>query len=175
MPVIACQQRELHRSRGHDRGEAVSRPDVDYSEMASERPKTLRQQKCPPIQPPQCSAEKIGKQSARQRPTYAVECSLQIAMAIRCKSLQGLQQHRGGHEGSPDHERPRPSEAEHQRETEIADDMVDLPTETRAILPFRRAKGAEYEQQDQDGHVANSCRRFKRHFRAPQNAWVNQR
>jgi hypothetical protein len=30
-------------------------------------------------------------------------------------------------------------------------------------LPFRRAKGAEYEQQDQDGHVANSCRRFKRH------------
>jgi hypothetical protein len=96
-------------------------------------------------------------------------------MAIRCKSLQGLQQHRGGHEGSPDHERPRPSEAEHQRETEIAGDMVDLPTETRTILPFRRAKGAEYEQQDQDGHVANSCRRFKRHFRAPQNAWVNQR
>jgi len=65
-------------------------------------------------------------QRGRQRPTYAVECSLQIAMAIRCKSLQGLEPHRGGHEGSPDHERPRPSEAEHQRETEIADDMVDL-------------------------------------------------
>ena len=39
MPVTAVPQRELHHSRGHDWGEAVSRPEVDYSEMASERPK----------------------------------------------------------------------------------------------------------------------------------------
>ena len=101
MPVIAVPHRELHRSRGHDRGEAVSRPEVDYSEMASERPKTLRQQKCPPIQPPQCSGEKISKQSRRQSPSHAVECSLKVATPIRRKSLQGLQQHRSAIRAPP--------------------------------------------------------------------------
>ena len=79
---------------------------------------------------------------------------MKIGMAIRRKSLQALQQHREGHEGSPDHERPWPSEAEHQREREIANEVVDLPTESRAWYPFRGAKGGKYEQH-QDGHAAN--------------------
>jgi hypothetical protein len=36
-----------------------------------------------------------------------------------------------------------PSEAEHQRETLIANHVVDLPTEPRPVLQFRRAKGGE--------------------------------
>jgi hypothetical protein len=47
--------------------------------MASERPKTLRQQKCPPIQPPQCSDEKITNQTCSQSFACAVECSLKVA------------------------------------------------------------------------------------------------
>ena len=41
----------------------------------------------------------------------------------------------------PDHERPPPSEAEHQREREIAKEVVDPPTEARARYPFRGAEG----------------------------------
>jgi hypothetical protein len=126
-------------------------------------PKTLRHQKRPPIPPPAGSDEKVSKKTPRQRPTYAVECGLKIATAIRRKSLQGLEPHRGGHEGSPNHERPRPSEAEHQREAEIANDVIDLPTQSRAVLPFRGAKGTKYEQQDQGGHAAN-FHGFNGHF-----------
>jgi hypothetical protein len=128
MPVIAVPYRELHRSRGHDWGEAVSRPEVDYSEMASERPKTLRQQKCSPIQPPQCSGEKISKQSRRQSPSHAVEYSLKVATPIRRKSLQGLQQHRSAHKDPANHERPRPRKPENHAKPEIANHVVDLPT-----------------------------------------------
>ena len=67
--------------------------------------------------------------------------------------MQSLQQHREGREGSPDHERPGPSEAEHQREPEIADEVLDLPTEPRAGLPFGWAQGDDHEQ-DHGGHAA---------------------
>jgi hypothetical protein len=85
-------------------------------------------------------------------------------MAIRRKSLQSLEQHREGHDGSPDRERPRPSEAEHESEREIANDVVDLPTESRAGYQFRGTKGGKYEQQDQDGRAADLYDRFGRHF-----------
>ena len=44
--------------------------------------------------------KRSASRAAASAPAYAVQCSLKIAMAIRRKSLQGLQQHRGGHEGS---------------------------------------------------------------------------
>jgi hypothetical protein len=124
----------------------------------------LWQQKRPPIQPSPCSDEKISMQRCRQHSACAVHCSVKIGHAIRRKSLQALQQHRESRDGSPDHERPRPSEADHQREREIANDVVNLPTEPRTELQFRGAKGGKYEQQDQDGHAANFCHRFNRHF-----------
>ena len=52
------------------------------------------------------SNEELSKQSHRQRPTCTPQCSQKIGMAIRCQNLQGFQQCRGGHESSPDHERP---------------------------------------------------------------------
>ena len=57
-------------------------------------------------------------------------------MAIRCQTLQALQQRRGGHEGHPEHERPGPSEADNRRSHEIAEEVLDLPTERRARLPI---------------------------------------
>jgi hypothetical protein len=97
--------------------------------------------------------EKMSRQNRRHRPASADQCSMKVGMAIRRKSLQALQQHREGHETSPDHERTWPSEAEHQREREIADEVVDPPTESRARYPLGGAKGGKYEQ-DQDGHAA---------------------
>lgn len=52
--------------------------------------------------PPPCSDEELSKQRRRQRPACAAECSKKIGRAIRRQSLQGLQQRRNGHEGSPD-------------------------------------------------------------------------
>ena len=69
-----------------------------------------------PVSTPPCSDEELSKQSRRQHPACAVECSLKIGRAIRCQSLQALQQLRDGHKGCPDHQRPGPGEAEHQRE-----------------------------------------------------------
>jgi hypothetical protein len=55
-------------------------------------------------------------------------------MAIGCNSLQGLQQRCEGHEGSSDHERPGPREAEHQGENEIANEVVDSqPSPERGV------------------------------------------
>jgi hypothetical protein len=68
--------------------------------------------------------------------------------------LHALQQHREGHEGSPDHERSRPSEAEDEGEREIANEVIDSPTESRAWYPVGGAKGGKY-QQEQDGYAAN--------------------
>ena len=75
-------------------------------------------------------------------------------MAIRRKSLQALEQHRGGHERSPEQEWPPPNEAEHQREREIAKEVVDPPTEARARYPFLWAEGGIY-QQEEGGPAAN--------------------
>jgi hypothetical protein len=67
-------------------------------------------------------------------------------MTIWRKSLQALQQYRGGHEGCPDHERTRPSKADQQCQREIANEVFDLPTESRTELQFRGTEGCEYEQ-----------------------------
>jgi hypothetical protein len=87
-------------------------------------------------------------------------------MAIRRKNLQRLEQHREGYKGSPEHDGPRPSEAEHQREPEIANDVVDPPTESLAWYPFRGTKGGKYEQ-DQGRHAANFYHGFDRHSVVP--------
>jgi hypothetical protein len=67
-------------------------------------------------------------------------------VAIRRKRLQGFQQRRASREGSRDHEWPGPSGAEHRCKNEITDEVVELPTESRADLPLRRAKGGKYDQ-----------------------------
>jgi hypothetical protein len=74
--------------------------------------------------------------------------------AVRSKSLQALQQYREGQKRSPGQERPPPSEAEHQREREIAKEVVDPPTEARAWYPFLWAEGGKY-QQEEGGRAAN--------------------
>ena len=38
-------------------------------------------------------------------------------------------------------------QAEHQREREVAKEVVDPPTEARAWYPFRWAEGGKYEQE----------------------------
>jgi len=75
-------------------------------------------------------------------------------MPIRCKSLQALEQCRDDHKGSPDHERPRPSETEKHRESEIANEVVELPTEVRAGRPLFRPEGRD-DEQDHDRHAAS--------------------
>ena len=64
--------------------------------------------------------------------------------------------YRDGHEDSADHERPGPSEADKQRDSEIAQEVVDLPTELRAGCPFDGAEGGDHKQ-DHDGPAANFC------------------
>jgi hypothetical protein len=78
-------------------------------------------------------------------------------MAIRREGLQGFQHNRESHECSSDDERPRPSQAEHPCENRITDDVVYLPTETRAWHPVRGSQGGKYDQ-GQGGHADNFCR-----------------
>ena len=46
-----------------------------------------------------------------------------------------------------------PSKAEHQRDRKITEEVLNLPTEPRAGLPFGRAQGDDHEQYH-DGHAA---------------------
>jgi hypothetical protein len=98
--------------------------------------------------------QKLSRQNRRHRPASADQRGNQIGMAIRRKHLHALQQHRESHEGPPDHERPRPSKAEDERDHEIAKEMINSPTESRPWYPFAGAKGGKY-QQEQNGHAAN--------------------
>jgi hypothetical protein len=82
-------------------------------------------------------------------------------MPIRCKSLQTFQQCRDNHEDSPDQERPGPSETEKERDSEIANDVVELPTEVRAGRLFFRPEGSDHKQ-DHDGHATSFCARAQR-------------
>jgi hypothetical protein len=77
-------------------------------------------------------------------------------MPIRCKRLQALEQCRNDYEGSPDHERPGPSATEKQRDSEIANEVVELPTELRSGCPFFRPEGGNHEQ-DHDEHTTHLC------------------
>jgi hypothetical protein len=68
---------------------------------------------------------------------------MKIGMAIRRQSLQALEQECEGSDGSADHDRPRPSDTDQQRECEKAEEVVHLPTEPGAKLQFRRAKSGK--------------------------------
>jgi hypothetical protein len=76
--------------------------------------------------------------------------------------LQALQERRDGHEGSPDHERPGPSDADNRRDYEIAEEVVDLPTERRAGRPIAGTQRRNHEQ-DYGGDAANFCHQFYCH------------
>src|SRR5262249_49236070 len=100
---------------------------------------TRQRQKRPPSQTPWCSDEKISGHNRRHRPAGADHCSVKIGMTIWRKDLQALQQQSESHDGPAHCERPRPSNAEGQRESEIANEVVDVPTESRAWYPLRGA------------------------------------
>jgi hypothetical protein len=71
--------------------------------------------------------EKTSDHSRQNHPKSAVEGSENIGRAIRGKGLQSLQRCREHHEAPTNYKRSGPSEAEHQRNNEIADEVVDLP------------------------------------------------
>ena len=50
----------------------------------------------------------------------------------------------------------RAGETEKQRDSEIANDVVELPTELCAGCPFSRTQRSDH-QQGHDGHAANFC------------------
>ena len=77
-------------------------------------------------------------------------------MPIRRKGLQAFKQRRYCREDSPDDERPRPSQTEKQRDSQIANEVVELPTETRAGRPLFRPQSSDHEQ-DHDGHATSFC------------------
>lgn len=76
--------------------------------------------------------------------------------------MHGLQQRRNGHEGSPDHERPGSSDADKRRDREIAEEVVDLPTERRAGRPIGGTQRGNHKQ-GYDDHAANFCHQFDCH------------
>src|SRR6516165_3994851 len=78
-------------------------------------------------------------------------------------SLQTFEQCCDGHNDSPDQQRPRPSNAEEKRDSEIANEMVELPTKLGARGPFGRTESRGYKQ-DHNGHAANFCTGTKPRF-----------
>ena len=106
--------------------------------------------------PSPCSNEELDNESRRERSACAVEYSRKIEMPIRCKSLQALEQCRDDYEGPPDHKRPRPGDTEKQRDSEIANEVVELPAEVRTGCPFSRPEGSDHKQ-DYDGSAASFC------------------
>jgi len=82
---------------------------------------------CRSVKPPPRLDEKTSDHSRQNHAAGAVQGSENIGRAIWGKGLQGLQRGREHHEPSPNYERPWPSEAEHQRNNEIADEVIDLP------------------------------------------------
>ena len=111
----------------------------------------------------------MKRQSCCQHTGYAVQCSLKIGMPIRRKSLQRLDQNCEDREGAPDHDRSRPSEENHQREREIADEVVELPTEPRAWYPFPGAERGKYKQ-EQGRRAENFYHEFSGHSGRPCSA-----
>ena len=82
----------------------------------------------------------------RERPARTAECRDKIRRAIRCESLQAFQQHGEDHERSPNQERAEPSEADQRADCEIADEVVDLPTQPRAGGPIGGSQRSAREQ-----------------------------
>jgi hypothetical protein len=128
------------------------------------RPNALRQQNRLAIQAYSYSGAKIKEDSRRQSPSYTIKYSLRIGMPIWRKSLQTLEQHPRCHERSSDDKRAWPKETEHQCETEIASQVIELPTEPRSDLPIGGAKGSEYQQQGQRSDTASPYRGSAQHF-----------
>jgi len=83
-----------------------------------------------------CSDENFSNKGRDQHPGCAVQGRKKIGVAVRWNGLQRLQQCRERYEGCPNDERPGPSEAEHQRDDEIAREVVELPAKSRTWLPF---------------------------------------
>jgi hypothetical protein len=77
--------------------------------------------------------------------------------------LQSFQQRRDSHNDSADHKRPRPTETEKQRDSEIANEVVETPTELSAGGPFGRAKCGDHKQ-DYNRPAANFCAGTKPRF-----------
>jgi len=108
------------------------------------------------VTPSPCADDELSNESCRQRPACAIEYGRKIGRPIRCQGLQALEQRRDCREGSADHERPGPGETEEQRDSEIADEVIELPAEMRAGCPFGRPEGSDY-QQDYDRYAASFC------------------
>src|SRR6516164_10193665 len=96
--------------------------------------------------PSPCSNEELSNESRRQCATCSPERGLEISRSIRCQSLQTFQQCRDGHDDSPDHQRPRPGETEKQRDSKIANEVVELPTELGSGSPFGRTERGDQKQ-----------------------------
>jgi hypothetical protein len=77
--------------------------------------------------------------------------------------LQTFEQCRDGHNDSPDQQRPRPSNADEKRDSEIANEMIELPTKLGARGSFGRAEGSD-QKQDYDDPAANLCAGTKPRF-----------
>jgi len=88
---------DLRCSRDTTRGRGRHQPRTRLIPRSPPRPQIPRHRKHPSAKPCECSAAKPSKQSPRHSSNYAKECSLKIATAIRCESLQSLQHHRRRH------------------------------------------------------------------------------
>src|SRR5262249_37068230 len=62
-----------------------------------------------------------------------------------------------------DQEWPRPGETEKQRDCEIANDVIELPTEFAARYPFGRPESSDHKQ-DHDGNATSFCAGTKTTF-----------
>ncbi|MFZ1153013.1 MAG: hypothetical protein WAR76_25335, partial [Xanthobacteraceae bacterium] len=77
--------------------------------------------------------------------------------------METLEQRRYCREDSPDQKRSGPGETDKQRDYEIADEVIELPTEVRAGCPFFRPEGSDHKQ-DQDGQATSFCDSTKTMF-----------
>ena len=77
--------------------------------------------------------------------------------------MQALQQHRGGHECSPDDKRSGPSEADNRRDHEIGEDVLGLPTKARAGQPIAGTQLGECD--GGNGHC--NAAKFQENAHAP--------
>src|SRR5260370_42616745 len=94
---------------------------------------------------------------------------------MRRKGLQALEQRRDCREDSPDQKRSGPSDTEKQRDSKIANEVVELPTKVRAGCPFFRPEGSD-DKQGHDGHAAGFCASTKRkfHIGAHGDTWIER-
>ena len=130
----------------------------------SKRAKGMRRLFSSSLEPPSpYPHEQFGNESSRQRPGCAPKRGLEVSRSIRCQGLETFQQHRDGHNDSPDYKRPRPGQAYKQRDSEIANEVVELPTEFGAWSLFGWAESGDHKQ-DHNRPAANFCTGTKPRF-----------